>query len=123
MLEEFQHWAAVRKNEFCLGNSLVLRVENDLAAFIMVAQHGYGESVIPRIRYSALEKCLKTLADEAVKQHASVHMPRIGCGEAGGSWQIVKEMIDDFLCQRGIDVTIYDLPNKNKPVEKQKSLF
>jgi hypothetical protein len=39
-----------------------------------------------------------------------VHMPRIGTGEAGGTWEIIGEIIEDTLCQRKIDVTVYDLP-------------
>jgi O-acetyl-ADP-ribose deacetylase (regulator of RNase III) len=65
---------------------------------------------MPRIRYGALEKCLEKLADYALTTGASVHMPRIGTGEAGGSWGIVGEIVEDTLSQRHVDVTVYDLP-------------
>ena len=45
---------------------------------------------------------------------ATVHMPRIGCGEAGGDWNIVSEMIDEALCRESIPVTVYDLPGDLK---------
>ena len=40
----------------------------------------------------------------------SVHMPRIGCGLAGGTWERIEPLIVKVLCERGIPVTVYDLP-------------
>jgi hypothetical protein len=61
---------------------------------------------------------LKKLAEEAIKQKASVHMPRIGCGEAGGSWWIVSELIEETLLKHGVAVTVYDLPQKAQKSDK-----
>jgi hypothetical protein len=36
-------------------------------------------------------------------------MPRIGCGLAGGRWELIDPIIDDELVTRGVDVTVYDL--------------
>ncbi len=124
VLEEFKFWKTHRKSEFALDNSLNAKIESDLWATLMVCQHGYGKSKNPRIRYSALEKCLVKLAEKAIKEKASIHMPRIGCGEAGGSWWIVSEMIENILCRRDIKVTVYDLPNTRKrKTVTQRSLF
>jgi hypothetical protein len=41
-------------------------------------------------RPSYLRSCLVELRDLALSKNASVHMPRIGCGEAGGNWLIVQ---------------------------------
>jgi len=60
------------------------------------------------IRYDALRRCLKIVADEATRLGASVHMPRIGCGLAGGQWTEIEPLIQQELCQRGIVVTVYD---------------
>jgi len=122
VLEEFQYWLEHNRSEFSLGNVHASKVEEDLAVFKMIAQHGYGEAPIPRIRYGALEACLRKLSNEAVRQKTSVHMQRIGCGQAGGSWWIVSELIDDILVKRGIKVTVYDLPTGEKRKgEKQMS--
>jgi hypothetical protein len=48
-------------------------------------------------------------------------MPRIGCGEAGGSWNIVGELVETNLVARGISVTVYDQPGKDA-VERQPSI-
>jgi O-acetyl-ADP-ribose deacetylase (regulator of RNase III) len=110
VLDEFQHWVEHNRSEFTLGNVHISRIEPELTIFKMVAQHGYGESPTPRIRYGALEACLGRLAETAMAQKASVHMPRIGCGQAGGSWWVISELLEDTLLKKGIEVTVYDLP-------------
>lgn len=74
----------------------------------MVAQQGVGQSDGPPIRYKALRQCLNQVADFAEQKGASVHAPRIGCGLAGGSWELIEPIIRETLCDKGVDVTIYD---------------
>ena len=98
-------------------------VDASLLMAHLVAQHGVGPSPAPRIRYGALERCLDKLGDRALTAGASVHMPRIGTGEAGGSWKIVGEIVEDTLCRRHVEVVVYDLPSAGeKPSEKQALL-
>ena len=108
--DEFAKWAVGHHGDFHLGNIHVSRVDDSLFVAHLVARHGVGPSKTPRVRYGAIENCLRKLADFALAQNATVHMPRIGTGEAGGSWDIVGEIVEDTLCQRQIDVTVYDLP-------------
>lgn len=123
VLEEFQHWITHDRSEFTLGNINSSKIEDDLTVVEMVSQHGYGDSVTPRIRYGALDVCLRKLAKIALRQNASVHMPRIGSGQAGGSWWIVSELIEEILLKAGVKVTVYDLPNVNKSHTKQQLSF
>jgi Zn-dependent peptidase ImmA (M78 family)/O-acetyl-ADP-ribose deacetylase (regulator of RNase III) len=109
---EFGKWAAMSKEHLLIGRSHLFEISQDLAIFSMIAQRGYGESVNPRIRYNALRECLLQLAEEVSKHHASVHMPRIGTGYAGGNWPLIKELIEEHLIRRGIEVTVYDLPGR-----------
>ena len=75
----------------------------------MVAQHGYQATAQgPPIRYDAVRMCLKKLAAEAKSLEASVHMPRIGCGLAGGKWEEIEPIITDELTSQGIEVSVYD---------------
>jgi O-acetyl-ADP-ribose deacetylase (regulator of RNase III) len=77
----------------------------------MIGQHGIRPTQDgPPIRYDALDRCLSALAEEAVKLHAGIHMPRIGAGLAGGSWNRIEPLILKRLTERGIPVTVYDLP-------------
>jgi hypothetical protein len=77
----------------------------------MIAQHGFTEPGKPAIRYLWLATCLNKLSVIAtnMRPHASVHMPRIGCGLAGGKWGDVELLVRKFLVGHGIDVTVYDL--------------
>jgi O-acetyl-ADP-ribose deacetylase (regulator of RNase III) len=108
--KEFTEWILARRSEFKLGSVHYACLRDSLELASLVAQHGYGPSLFPRIEYLALEECLSKLASHAKEARASVHMPRIGCGEAGGDWNIVSEIIDEQICRKGIEVTVYDLP-------------
>lgn len=108
--KNFTQWVFGNRDEFKLGSVHFERLDNSLELASLVAQHGYGPSLFPRIQYSALERCLSKVAARAREENASVHMPRIGCGEAGGDWKIVSEIIDESICRDNIPVTVYDLP-------------
>ncbi|HJZ91139.1 MAG TPA: hypothetical protein VKE40_09720 [Gemmataceae bacterium] len=75
----------------------------------MVGQRGIkrGKSG-PPIRYEAVAECLERVAAKALELGASVHMPRIGCGLAGGEWSKIEPLIEQRLCDRGVAVTVYD---------------
>lgn len=117
--KEFREWATFNPANLALGNIYVSTVSKDLAIVQMIAQRSYGESARPRIRYQALENCLEKLKGVAVDQRASVHMPRIGTGYAGGNWGYIMELIDEFLVKPGIEVTIYTLPDYEPTLEEQ----
>jgi len=119
--KEFTQWVFGNRQEFKLGNIHTVKLEDSIELASLVAQHGYGPSLFPRIQYFSLETCLSKLALHAKQTGASVHMPRIGCGEAKGDWNIVSELIDETLCRQGIPTTVYDLPGglhqvANRPV-------
>jgi O-acetyl-ADP-ribose deacetylase (regulator of RNase III) len=79
----------------------------------MIAQHGTRPgSQGPPIRYDALRQCLARLAGEAQQFSASVHMPRIGCGLAGGKWEQVEPILAETLGAAGLAVTVYDLEQR-----------
>lgn len=104
---------AVENHSLVLGDvHFVQNVESDLMVANMIAQAGYnqpGSDTIP-LRYEALKECLQKVADYANYHGASVHMPRIGCGLAGGKWAEVEKLIDASLIALKVPVTVYDLP-------------
>ena len=60
------------------------------------------------LRYDALETCLMKVAGYCKKNNMSVHMPRIGCGLAGGDWEKVEAIINKTLILHGLEVYVYD---------------
>jgi O-acetyl-ADP-ribose deacetylase (regulator of RNase III) len=117
----FAKWAYGRQN-LKLGNTHSFEVRADLTLVSLVAQHGFGKATHgPRLRYGALFAALEKVADAALEQSATVHMPRIGAGEAGGDWNIIDGILREVLISRGIKITIYDLPSLRGNVQRQSS--
>jgi hypothetical protein len=71
------------------------------------ARHPRGGDGVP-VRYEAIDTALGRLADRVVELDASVHMPRTGCGLAGGSWERNEPLMTDRPVRRGIAVTVHD---------------
>lgn len=95
-------------NDFQLGEIQVVNVKPELDVVNMIAQrHIFPMNGIPPIRYEALSSCLEKLAVYAISQNASIHMPRIGAGLAGGEWSKIEEIIEKEL--KDVEVFIYDL--------------
>lgn len=100
------------RTDFALGAVQVVPVYENLWVANMIGQHGIRRTGgRPPIRYEAVEEALARLAVHALKLDASVHMPRIGAGLAGGDWTRIEPLIEERLCERGLDVTVYDLPS------------
>jgi len=92
-----------------LGTVSLVQVEPSIWVANMIAQRGIRpEGGVPPIRYAALRQCLGILAVEARKLQATVHMPRIGCGLAGGKWESVEPLIR--IAIPNTEVFVYDLP-------------
>ena len=107
---DYRDWHRRRGgNDFALGAVRLIQVQHDIWVANMIGQHGTrSASQGPPIRYPAVEQCLGTLGHWAIELRASVHMPRIGCGLAGGRWDRIEPLVDTALCQRGVPVTVYD---------------
>jgi O-acetyl-ADP-ribose deacetylase (regulator of RNase III) len=107
---EYRRWYRDRaSNDFGLGAVQLVAVERYIWIANMVGQRGTKTgSKGPPIRYDAIAKCLVTLAGLANFHSASVHMPRIGCGLAGGKWDRIEPLVRSALVDRGISVYVYD---------------
>ncbi|MFV0536249.1 MAG: macro domain-containing protein [Dysgonomonas sp.] len=97
-------------NDFQLGNIQVVQVDSCIYIANMIAQKGIKKerSTGVPIRYEAVEECLEKLSEKAIELQSSIHMPRIGCGLAGGKWEQIEPIIARTLLARDIDVYIYD---------------
>lgn len=108
---EYRRWYRERAdNDFGLGAVQFVTVEDDLEVANMVAQHGLRRTAAaPPIRYDALANCLDTLAEHAAARGATVHLPRIGTGLAGGEWDRIQPMIEKALSARSVRGVVYIL--------------
>ena len=108
--EAFRSWTAADARHLRLGRMHMTEVSTDLSVISMVAQKGYGLEPKMRLRYDALEACLSSVAKAAAADGASVHMPRIGTGLAGGEWSVIEYLVRETLVAAGVGVVVYSLP-------------
>ena len=109
------HWPKVRttylsmfddKQTPALGTVQIVTASKNIFVANMIAQEGiYPKNGLPPIRYEALYTCLKKLNTFAKEHNATIHMPKIGCGLAGGSWDRVEEIILKTL--KDVEVTVW----------------
>lgn len=94
-----------------LGAMSLAKVTPTLFVANLIAQRGLPSRARPVvIDYQALEECLVAVAKIGADWRVSAHMPRIGCGLAGGDWHTVEAIIERTLCASGVPVYVYDLP-------------
>jgi O-acetyl-ADP-ribose deacetylase (regulator of RNase III) len=113
--KDFSLWITGIPRAKRLGEVHFAEANDSTVVASLVGQEGFGPSSTPRIRYAALEHCFEKISEFASKRAATVHMPRVGAGQAGGSWDTVEEIVQDTLVTDGISVTVYDLPPKRMP--------
>ena len=95
-----------------LGAVQFVKVEDDIWVANLIGQHKLAadkKTGIPPIRYEAIKMGLAQVAKKALELNASIHMPRIGCGLAGGVWVKVEPIITEQLVSQGLEVVVYDL--------------
>ena len=110
--EQFKAWhRGDTSQRFALGEVQLVQVEPTLWVANLVGQRGLTSKKRsePPIRYDALRLGLASVREHAARLGASVHMPRIGCGLAGGRWELIEPIIQGELVAHGAEVTVYDL--------------
>jgi len=80
--------------------------------FNCFTQDSYGYDGKKHVDYEAVYKCFIGLTArlKGTSTHA-IAIPKIGCGLAGGNWDIVKQIIDDATGD-DLDVFVYYLEDK-----------
>ncbi|WP_439132040.1 macro domain-containing protein [Polaribacter sp.] len=106
----YKDWYKNRSNnDFALGAIQIVQVEDDVFVVNMIGQEGIKRrNNITPIRYEAVQSCLEKVVIKAKEINASIHMPRIGCGLAGGKWEEIESIINKTLLDNNIDVFVYD---------------
>ncbi|CAD0001097.1 macro domain-containing protein [Flavobacterium chungangense] len=107
--KQYREWFK-SKNDFELGRVQFVQVEENLWVANLIGQHKINkdENGDAPIRYNAIEEGLEAVSDFAKTNNASVNMPRIGCGLAGGKWEMIEPIILKTLSDKDIKVVVYD---------------
>ncbi|MDP9765376.1 O-acetyl-ADP-ribose deacetylase (regulator of RNase III) [Deinococcus enclensis] len=113
--EAFRTWASgAGDRAFELGQVQFVPVEPDLWVANLIGQHDIQRKTrptdVPPVRYDAIREGLARTRAFAIERGASVHMPRIGAGLAGGDWGVIERIVQDELSGQDVPVTVYDLP-------------
>ncbi|GGK24505.1 Appr-1-p processing protein [Deinococcus malanensis] len=113
----YRAWAkgqADGQDPFELGRVQFVNVEPTLWVANLIGQHDIARQAratsVPPVRYAAIREGLSRVRAFAQEHQASVHMPRIGAGLAGGDWTVIEGIVQDELASQGVPVTVYDLP-------------
>lgn len=133
MKESYLNWYARRgpldkdfhsqiSTKFELGGvELVGTGEDNTWVANLIGQHGIARSAYsePPIRYEAIDTGFKRISDFLISarknnpgynsSYFSIHMPRVGCGLAGGEWNKIEQLVNLHFCSNNIPVTVYDL--------------
>ena len=108
--QQYRAWHRGKgESPFELGQVQLVRVGEKLWVANLLGQRGLrSEGKTPPIRYDAVRAGLRRVCAHARAEGASVHMPRIGCGLAGGRWEEIGPIVHDELVAKGVRVTVYD---------------
>src|SRR5580698_469239 len=93
-----------------LGDVQFVSVSSDVTVANVIGQRGIQANAegVPPVRYEAIRAGLEKVAVEARRTGASIHMPRIGCGLAGGEWAKIEPIVLETLTAKDVGVTVYD---------------
>ncbi len=112
--QEDRNMPGMEDSPFVLGSVQFVPVATKDNGKIIVANMIAQRDVVtdeegrPPIRYDALSNCLRQVNELAeFLGDASIHMPRIGCGLAGGKWSEVEKIIARELSN--CEVYVYDV--------------
>lgn len=107
--KQYREWHKSGIN-FNLGEVQFVQVDQEMCVANLIGQHKLNkdENGNPPIRYDAILHGMLKIADRAKATHASVHMPRIGCGLAGGTWDKIEPILEEALISKNINLFVYD---------------
>ena len=108
--KEYRNWFKSQEN-FTLGEIQFIKVENDIWIANLIGQHKINkdENGNAPIRYDAIKVGLNKVVEFAKENNATVHMPRIGCGLAGGTWDKIEPILKETLLKNEVATYVYDI--------------
>lgn len=108
--EKYLEFIKASKPEDRLGSvSFARATDNIIVANIIGQFYTYPKDGKIPLDYEALEKGFKFIINifKMHKMPLTVHMPKIGCGLAGGDWNVVEKIIKNTFIKEEIEVYVY----------------
>lgn len=107
--QQYRQWFKSNEN-FSLGQVQFVQVEEELWVANLLGQHKINrdENGNAPIRYEAILLGLEKVVQFAIDKHATVHLPRIGCGLAGGTWDKIEPLLNKSMVESEIETFVYD---------------
>ena len=119
-----KHYSIVKENYHLLGKSFLKNNPGYVQYVKVLEDKNYGHSLIfanmiaqnstisksnPRpLNYRYLIQSMidvdKFIKSKYQEQKIEIHMPKFGCGLAGGNWNFIKDLIDDVWYEHNIYV-------------------
>ena len=108
--EKYLKFIKMTKEENRLGSVSFAKVTDNIIVANIIGQYNIypKEGKIP-LDYEALEKGFRSVIEMFQTNNIpfTVHMPKIGCGLAGGDWNRVEEIIKNTFISSNIEVYVY----------------
>jgi O-acetyl-ADP-ribose deacetylase (regulator of RNase III) len=108
--EKYLKFIKMTKEENRLGSvSFAKATDNIIVANIIGQFYTYPKDGKIPLDYEALEKGFRSVIEMFQTNNIplTVHMPKIGCGLAGGDWNRVEEIIKNTFINSNIEVYVY----------------
>jgi O-acetyl-ADP-ribose deacetylase (regulator of RNase III) len=108
--EKYLKFIKMTKEENRLGSvSFAKATDNIIVANIIGQFYTYPKDGKIPLDYEALEKGFRSVIEmfQTNDIPLTVHMPKIGCGLAGGDWNRVEEIIKNTFINSNIEVYVY----------------
>jgi O-acetyl-ADP-ribose deacetylase (regulator of RNase III) len=111
--KKYKEWVK-SGNNFNLGEVQFVQVEPTIWVANLIGQKDIKKDSDgkPPVRYFAIKLGLAKVGYFARQINAFVHMPRIGCGLAGGNWDQIEPAISHELLTFGIETVVYDFDER-----------
>lgn len=95
------------RDEYLLG-SIASVMCGDKVVYNMFTQLFYGYDNKRYVNYAAIVKCFDRLLSIKHRFDGPLAIPKIGCGLAGGDWNIVEQLINDTVGDE-LEIWVYEL--------------
>lgn len=95
VFNKYKEYCQVANKKTLLGSVLVVDINDNLSVANIFSQYDFGRNTGCHTDYDELDQCLRTLVSIAAELNKPIYLPyKLGCGLAGGDWDIVAYLIE-----------------------------